>query len=102
MTTGQQREQRDYCRLSRKQGLRAERDWGEMRESTPIPQALCLRAGGWTEPGLVWDVLGWRCLENIQVMWLAVSLETDRKVYRFLMDFLNSLVTSVNVANERN
>lgn len=41
-------------------------------------------------------------MENIQVMWLAVSLETDRKVYRFLMGFLNSLVTSVNVANERN
>lgn len=49
MTTGQQREQRDYCRLSRKQGLRAERDWGEMRESTLIPQALCLSKGRWLD-----------------------------------------------------
>lgn len=63
----------------------AERDWRE-RGSLPTPRALCLRkAGGRTEPGLVWDVLGWRCLEN--VMWLAVSLETDGKVYRFADGF---------------
>lgn len=74
-----------------------------MRESTLIPQALCLSKGRWMDRAR-FDLgcVGMEMFGEHQVMWLAVSLETDRKVYRFLMDSLDSLVTSVNVANKRN
>lgn len=60
---------------------------GRKEREEMVPWGFCLSKGNWlNKPGLVWGVLGWRCLKNIQVMCLAVSLES-RRCTGWLIDF---------------